>query len=556
MHTYILIMHKFRKFKYKYIWIPLFFPPPFPCTSPLAGATAAQNFQRSHAGSCCSFQHHRLCCRCVIPLISTRHMTHSCVWHAVFICVTWRIHVCSMPLPSVWRDEFMCVACCFHLFDVTRPCLWHATFICVTWLVHVCDMTHPHAWHDAYVCVVSHIHMCGSTLSCVWHRHRPDAQTIHDAFTCVIWLTFMCDITHSYAWHKAFLCETITFLYMCDRHETYICVTWRVHVCDVTRSCMWLDSFFWVTWLIPTCKLTISYVCDRHEPDAWFGNDLFINVTQLLHMICFPYLCGHFLLCVWHDLFLYVTCMDLMLGLAMSHSFMWHDYFMHVLCSLYMCGMTYVWHDICVAWHMCGMTYVWHDICVAWHILCSHHPFIHVTRFFHTCDMTPLYVWHDIFCVAITHSYMWHDFFIHVMWLLCMCDMTYSVYPLPIHTCDTIFSYMWYDSFVCVTWHILCSQDSFIYVTQFFHILDVPPLYVWHEVPSVTRPFDTCVTGMTYWVWHDPFIHVWQAWTWCAGYPWLIHTCDTILSYMWYASCTYIYVYIYTYIYTYMCIYV
>jgi len=70
--------------------------------------------------------------------------------------------------------------------DARLSHVWHALFICATWLLHMCDMNYScviwliHVWHD---------------LSYVWR----------DLFICVAWLIyvehdlFMCNMTQSYA---------------------------------------------------------------------------------------------------------------------------------------------------------------------------------------------------------------------------------------------------------------------------------------------------------------------------------------------------------------------
>jgi len=73
----------------------------------------------------------------------------------------------------------------------------------------------------------------------------------HDSFICVTWLIPMCDMTHSYVWHDAI-----------------ICVTWRIHMCEMTHSYVWHDSIICVTWRIHMCDMSHSYVwhdfCTRH----------------------------------------------------------------------------------------------------------------------------------------------------------------------------------------------------------------------------------------------------------------------------------------------------
>jgi len=104
-------------------------------------------------------------------------------------------------------------------------------------------------------------------------------------------------------------------------------------------------------------------------------------------------------------------------------------------------------------------SYVWHDpfICVIWliHVCDMTHSyvwrasFIRVTWLIHVYDMTHSYVWHDWF----VYVYMWHDSFICVTWLIHMCDMTHP--------------YVWHDVSICVTWLIhMCDMtqtyDSFV----------------------------------------------------------------------------------------------
>jgi len=60
---------------------------------------------------------------------------HFCVCMDVFICVTWRLHVCDMTHPSQSHTSR------------TRT-----SFICVTWLWHLCDMTHSMRANDPCVC--------------------------------------------------------------------------------------------------------------------------------------------------------------------------------------------------------------------------------------------------------------------------------------------------------------------------------------------------------------------------------------------------------------------
>jgi len=167
--------------------------------------------------------------------------------------------------------------------------------------------------------------------------------------------------------------------------------------------------------------------------------------------------------------------------------------------------------------HVCGVThtYVWHDACVC------------VVWLIYMCDKTRVCVWHDM-----THSYVWHDVcvawrdpFICVTWRVSgmtwpihMCDMPcvqhdlfiLSVSPWLICVCEMAHSYMWHGSFIHVVTsyvymnHVTCTHDSFIHVTWFMYKYDVTPMthsYSAHH--------------------HDSFIYV----------SWLIHICNMPCSY-------------------------
>ena len=118
--------------------------------------------------------------------------------------------------------------------------------------------------------------------------------------------------------------------------------------------------------------------------------------------------------------------------------------------------------------HVCGVThtYVWHDacVCVVWLIyMCDK------TRVCVWHDMTHSYVWHavcaawliHIKCIAMTYLCMWNGSFIYVTWLIhtrshviCVhesCDM----YAWLIHTCHLIHVQVWRD-----------SHDSFVFSTS------------------------------------------------------------------------------------------
>jgi len=94
----------------------------------------------------------------------------------------------------------------------------------------------------------------------------------------------------------------------------------------------------------------------------------------------------------------------------------------------------------------------------------------------------------------MTHSYVWRDSFIGVVWRIHMCDMTHS--------------YVRHDSFICETWLI--------------HMWDMTHSYLLHN-PC------TCVTWL---------VHLWdvtRSYVWCVSFmyvTWLVHMCDMTRSYV------------------------
>jgi len=142
-------------------------------------------------------------------------ITHSRVWYAAFMCVTWMIHVCDMNHSCVCHESFTCVRRAdpvvasvvwriyIHMCDMTHSYVWHDSFIRVTWLIYVCDITHSYVWHDSFTSVVWRIYACDTTRSYVWH-----------------------DITHSYVWHDTCTCA------MCRVMEC-------IHMCHIMRYNAW-----------------------------------------------------------------------------------------------------------------------------------------------------------------------------------------------------------------------------------------------------------------------------------------------------------------------------
>jgi len=242
-------------------------------------------------------------------------MTHSCVWHDSFICVTWLIHMCDMTNSYVCDMTHSCVwsvSCSFvwhdsfgarHLEKVVvrvtwLTYVWHDSIICVRWLIHVCDMTHPCVWHDVFICVTWLIHMCDMT-----HSY------------CVTWPIYICDMarfldaTHHLV--KVFLSVTC-LMYMW--HDSFIRVTWLIYMCDMTYSFVWHGSLSRCG--PPPYELSIKkiaiHIRDMIRSYVW--HELFMSVTYLIHMFDMIYTL------VWHDSFPFATHMNESCHIWISHA--------------------------------------------------------------------------------------------------------------------------------------------------------------------------------------------------------------------------------------------
>jgi len=221
----------------------------------------------------------------------------------------------------------------------------------------------------------------------------------------------------------------------------------------------------------------------------------------------------------------------------------------HTYLCICLCDMTR--HD---SIHICDMThlYVWHDVfkCAKW--LVSNDSFICATWLIHTCGMTHSYVWHDSFmcwaaaqlpflymcdmtqsliwliCVsAMAHSDVWHDSFICVTWLLHVCHLTRS--------------YVWHDYFICLTWliHVLIellpNVNFNICVAWLIHMCDMIHSYEWHDsfvsiyITWLPCMFNCCQRHFRSVTSPAHMCDMTRPYFWYAvsrRMIWLIHTCD------------------------------
>ena len=170
-------------------------------------------------------------------------MTQTYVWRDSCTRVTCFMHVCGTWLIRMCGTD---ASTARTLCGVTHACVSHDLFICVTWLSHICDVTHAYVSRDPCICVKELIHMWGMTHSYVWHRRpHPPYSVWHDSFICVTWLIHMRDMTCSYVRHDSSIRVAPTLLSLasrvCDIAHPYVCVIWL--------SCARHDSLLTLIWL-------------------------------------------------------------------------------------------------------------------------------------------------------------------------------------------------------------------------------------------------------------------------------------------------------------------
>jgi len=373
-------------------------------------------------------------------------MTHSYVWHDLFICVTWLIHV------SHNRDSgYLCVVnrvyvtCCKQgVCDVeyTKESR------------HTCEWVKSHAWHTL---AMSWLRLVGSLKIWVSFAKEPYERDLYSAketyvfkestnrshpilsrvrvVICVTWLIhtcdvclYMCDVPHSYVW-----CICLSYIHTTTYYTTYTLHTWMRHVKHIYLR---RDSFIFVcicvTCLIHMCGVYVfhTYILQHVTRHAHYTHEWgtsHICIRGMTHLYVWMYVWRASFICVVYMSFIHTYC-NMLHDIYTTHmneahhTYIFETWLVHM--CLYMCDMphSYVWRAsfICVTCliHMCGV-YIFHTYILQ-----------HVTRHIHYA-----YEW------GTSHIYIW--------------DMTHSY----------VFIYVWHASFICVTCLI--------------HMCDVPDSYVW-----------------------------------------------------------------------------
>ena len=181
------------------------------CCRVLQGVAGCCSVLQCVAVCCSVLQCVAECCGVLRCVADDGELTRStCVlsaWHA--LAVTCGITMCDMTHSYAWYDSFICLT--WHIYICDIPLLGYVAWPRVTWLTHTCDTTHSFVWHDVFISAVC---PCLD----VWHDH-----VRRDSLICVTWLINLRDMTHLYLLHVTWC-------------VVWLSVTWLTHTRDMTHS--------------------------------------------------------------------------------------------------------------------------------------------------------------------------------------------------------------------------------------------------------------------------------------------------------------------------------
>jgi len=180
--------------------------------------------------------------------------SHICVWHALFICVTY-----------VWRVLFICVTFFLQMVVTT---LWlrnvtHMNDVCRH--ACMCDMPYSYVWH---MCDMSHSHVCRSKFKCVTYT----------SFHIMTVLIQMVVTTHTYEWQVLFIHMTF-LIHICDMPHSYV---WYSHDSWVVGSTHYSSSSTRVMYLFAMCVMTHDESWLMTHSHKWHASFICVTFSRLL----------------------------------------------------------------------------------------------------------------------------------------------------------------------------------------------------------------------------------------------------------------------------------
>jgi len=156
----------------------------------------------------------------------------------------------------------------------TRVYVWHDAFIRVrvTWLVYTRDTTHLHVRHNSFTCATNFFDVCNIIQ---WFFAGLDERPYYNWHVCQIWYDIfirvtwrmpMCDMTHSYIGHG--------LIHILMHIPIYILIYLLIHILIYILIYI-LIHICDITWRIPL--ITLTFICDMLN--AHFRHDSFTCTT-------------------------------------------------------------------------------------------------------------------------------------------------------------------------------------------------------------------------------------------------------------------------------------
>ena len=145
-------------------------------------------------------------------------------------------------------------------WDVTQAYVWHGVFICVTWLIHMYDMTQSYVWHGSFIYVTRPM----------WAHSKQEFALFYIWMSHVIHMNGSCR-TYEWVMARTWIQTRIRFvLHMnesCHTYEWVMSHIWMSHVTHMNESCHtheWDMSHIWIQ-----TRVRFVLILDRLTHHCW-----------------------------------------------------------------------------------------------------------------------------------------------------------------------------------------------------------------------------------------------------------------------------------------------
>jgi len=175
---------------------------------------------------------------------------------AVCCSVSQCVAVCCSVLQfaTVCCSVLQCAAVfavCWNVLQVVRhdsSIYWHdngllnATyllylFVCVTWRIHICDVLRPHIWVTVALWICSTLQHTATHCNTLQHSY---------CITLTFWVPRFLNLTYLYmcvTWLNPRLID------MCDMTHSRVDVAWLIHMCDMTHPYIDMTIVSWIRYI-------------------------------------------------------------------------------------------------------------------------------------------------------------------------------------------------------------------------------------------------------------------------------------------------------------------